>query len=60
MEKYEKKGVFLGGYGRIGEIQHGRLRPDWGVDTFIFVRMDISDYSKAYLFLLITIYELYE
>ena len=25
------KNVFSGGYGRIGEIQHGRLWPDWGL-----------------------------
>ena len=27
----EKTAVFPGGYGRIGEIPHGRLRPDWGL-----------------------------
>ena len=31
MEKYGKTAVFLGGYGRIGEIPQGRLRPDWGL-----------------------------
>ena len=29
MENSGKKGVFPGGYGRIGEIQHGRIWPDW-------------------------------
>ena len=28
-EKYGKTAVFPGGYGRIGDIPHGRLRPDW-------------------------------
>ena len=27
----EKTAVFPGGYGRIGEIPHGRLWPDWGL-----------------------------
>ena len=27
----EKKAVFPGGYGRIGEIPHGRVWPDWGL-----------------------------
>ena len=31
LEKYGKTAVFPGGYGRIGEIPHGRLRPDWGL-----------------------------
>ena len=32
--KYGKMAVFPGGYGRIEEIQHERLRPDWsGVPT---------------------------
>ena len=31
VEKYGKTAVFLGGYGRIGDIPHGRLRPDWGL-----------------------------
>ena len=31
VEKYGKTAVFPGGYGRIGEIPHGRLRPDWGL-----------------------------
>ena len=34
MEKYGKTAVFPGGYGRIGEIQHGRLRPDWGLKGY--------------------------
>ena len=28
MENYGKTAVFPGGYGRIGEIPHGRLWPD--------------------------------
>ena len=28
--KFWKTAVFSGGYGRIGEIQHGRIWPDWG------------------------------
>ena len=31
MEKYGKTAVFPGRYGRIGEIPHGRLWPDWGL-----------------------------
>ena len=27
----EKRPFFPGGYSRIGEIPHGRLRPDWGL-----------------------------
>ena len=27
----EKTAVFPGGYGRIGEILHGRIWPDWGL-----------------------------
>ena len=30
MEKYGKTGVFPGGYGRIGEIPHERIRSEWG------------------------------
>ena len=29
--KIWKTDVFLGGYGQLGEIRHGRLRPDWGL-----------------------------
>ena len=28
---FGKTAVFPGGYGRIGEIQHGRIWPDWGL-----------------------------
>ena len=31
MEIYGKTAVFPGGYGRIGEILHGRIWPDWGL-----------------------------
>ena len=31
VEKYGKTAVFPGGYGRIGEISHGRLWPGWGL-----------------------------
>ena len=31
MENFEKTAVFPGGYGRIGEIPHGRIWPDWGL-----------------------------
>ena len=31
MEKYGKTAIFPGAYGQIGEILHGRLRPDWGL-----------------------------
>ena len=31
LEKYGKTAVFPGGYGRIGEIPHGRIWPDWGL-----------------------------
>ena len=31
MENSGKTAVFPGGYGRIGEIQHGRIWPDWGL-----------------------------
>ena len=30
MENSGKTTVFPGGYGMIGEIQHGRIWPDWG------------------------------
>ena len=30
---FGKIAVFPGGYGHIGEIPHGQLRPDWGVGT---------------------------
>ena len=34
----EKSAVFQGGYGRIGEILHGRMRPEWDYRVlFIFV-----------------------
>ena len=29
--KFWKMAVFPGGYGRIGEIPHGRIWPDWGL-----------------------------
>ena len=29
--KFGKTAVFLGGYGHIGEIPHGRIWPDWGL-----------------------------
>ena len=31
MEFFGKMAVFPGGYGRIGEIQQGRIWPDWGL-----------------------------
>ena len=31
VENFGKMAVFLGGYGRIGEIQHGRIWSDWGL-----------------------------
>ena len=31
MENSGKTAVFPGGYGRIGEIPHGRIWPDWGL-----------------------------
>ena len=31
LEKCGKLAVFPDGYGRIGEILHGPLRPDWGL-----------------------------
>ena len=31
LEKYGKMAVFPGSYGRIGEILHGQLWPDWGL-----------------------------
>ena len=30
LKSLEKRPFFLGGYGWIGEIQHGRIWPDWG------------------------------
>ena len=30
VEIFGKTAVFPGGYGRIGEILHGRIWPDWG------------------------------
>ena len=29
--KFWKNAVFPGGYGRIGEIPHGQIWPDWGL-----------------------------
>ena len=39
MEMFGKTAVFPGGYGRIGEILHGRIWPDWGLygDVMIFM-----------------------
>ena len=34
MEIYGKMAVFPGGYGRIGEIPHGRIWPDWGLEGY--------------------------
>ena len=31
VENFGKTAVFPGGYGRIGEIPHGRIWPDWGL-----------------------------
>ena len=31
LENFGKTAVFPGGYGRIGEILHGRIWPDWGL-----------------------------
>ena len=31
VEKYGKTAVFPDSYGRIGEMLHGQLRPDWGL-----------------------------
>ena len=40
LEKYGfffgKKAVFPGGYGRIGEIPHGRIWLDWGLEGELF------------------------
>ena len=30
MENFGKTTIFPGGFGRIGEIPHGRIWPDWG------------------------------
>ena len=35
MENFGKTAVFPGGYGRIGEIPHGRIWPDWGLKGYI-------------------------
>ena len=37
MENFGKTAVFPGGYGRIGEIQHGRIWPDWGLKGYDYV-----------------------
>ena len=31
VENFGKMAVFPGKYGRIGEIPHGRIWPDWGL-----------------------------
>ena len=31
VENFGKTAVFPGGYGRIGEIPHGWIWPDWGL-----------------------------
>ena len=36
VEKYGKTAVFPGGYGRIGEIPHGRLRPEFCIGSKIY------------------------
>ena len=33
MENLGKTAVFPGGYGRIGEILHGQIWPDWGLNV---------------------------
>ena len=33
----EKRPFLPGGYGRIGDIPHGRLRPDWGLKGFNYI-----------------------
>ena len=30
MDFFGKTAIFPGGYGRIGDIPHGRIWPDWG------------------------------
>ena len=31
LENFGKTAVFPGGFGRIGEMPHGRIWPDWGL-----------------------------
>ena len=31
LENFGKTAVFLGGFGRIGEMPHGGIWPDWGL-----------------------------
>ena len=31
MDSFGKTAIFPGGYGRIGDILHGRILPDWGL-----------------------------
>ena len=35
MENFGKTAFFPGGYGRIGEIPHGRIWPDWGLKGIV-------------------------
>ena len=39
----EKTAVFPGGYGRIGEIPHGRPWPDWGLSTLFSIILVACD-----------------
>ena len=53
MEKYGKTTVFPGGYGRIGEIPHGRLWPDWGLKVMADSRLQpvektVNDRQQAF------------
>ena len=51
MENFGKTAVFPGGYGRIGEIPHGRIWPDWGLKDstwghgHLYLTCDIEPYS---------------
>ena len=53
MEKYRKTAVFLGGYGRIREILHGRLWPDRGiyrVETLYNIEEDVLQMTSKSLY----------
>ena len=49
MEKYGKTVVFPGGYGRVGEIPHGRQRPDWGLKGYPFIMKGDEGFAYSLL-----------
>ena len=40
MEIFGKTAIFPGGFGRIGEVPHGRIWPDWGLTIVEYIEPD--------------------